>query len=50
MREMFQSKILVGFMLFFVGCMSFTNPDNSNSDNLVLDDSNEIIVSEYAYI
>lgn len=50
MREMLQSKILLGFMVCFIGCMYFMTPDVSGEENLLVEDSEKIIVSDYAYI
>lgn len=49
MKEILESKIFIGFMLFCVGCTYFMTPD-SHSDNMVASDSNTISVSDYAYI
>ena len=49
MKEILESKIFIGFMLFCVGCPYFMTPD-SHSDNMVASDSNTISVSDYAYI
>lgn len=50
MREMLQSKILVGFMVCFIGSMYFMTPEISNEDSLLVEDSDSTVLSDYTYI
>ncbi len=50
MKEMFKSKVLVSFMIMFIGSAFLVTPDNQNETLIASNDTNNTIVSEYAYI
>lgn len=50
MKEILESKVFIGFMLFCMGCMYFVTPEGIEDNTLALENSTTISTSDYAYI